>query len=434
MTPERFRNIVEELMIDNPLAVRPLLRILEINFTQRIPTLAVTCEERPTLNVNLAFLEEHCRTDAHVKAVVLHEFLHIVLRHTERRRPATEAEHLATDAVINAIIHRQCGTELSSMMSSYYEKESGIRLLLRPQETNDRVEEPLQRAWYGLYAGHLVVDDIRELAADFAKRGDAGPRRCEAKPSLLGGHQDGPPVGDDLLRDALEDTMRQMNGSGIWRSPHGRGLGALAADALFSPAGVELRRWKQKTLEIFRRHVVPDARAQLREARPAESMLPVLSPGHRRAFMRALWSPFIPEASWPAERKAPAGSAQVYLDVSGSMWGEMPHVVALLGALRRWIRMPFWAFSTEVGPATIRDGMLVTKSTGGTSLECVLRHIAQTRPESAVVLTDGYIEPLCREWVAATAGSRIHAIVTRDGSTDLLDRGGIPSTQLGRLP
>jgi hypothetical protein len=116
------------------------------------------------------------------------------------------------------------------------------------------------------------------------------------------------------------------------------------------------------------------------------------------------------------------------------MNAEMPHVIALLGALRRHIRMPFWAFSTEVRPATIRAGRLVTATTGGTSMECVLRHIAATRPQSAVVLTDGYIESVRPESISAAAATRIHCIVTRDGSTHELDRAGLKSTQLGRLP
>ena len=62
--------------------------------------------------MNLAFVREHCRTDAHVKAVICHEFLHVLLRHTERLTRLTPAEHLAFDAVINAIIHRSAGSGL----------------------------------------------------------------------------------------------------------------------------------------------------------------------------------------------------------------------------------------------------------------------------------------------------------------------------------
>ena len=59
-----------------------------------------------------------------------------------------------------------------------------------------------------------------------------------------------------------------------------------------------------------------------REPAPWSFTLPVLSPGDRRAALRSLWSPFLSDARWEAEHTARAGSAHVYLDVSGSMSGK----------------------------------------------------------------------------------------------------------------
>ncbi len=163
-------------------------------------------------------------------------------------------------------------------------------------------------------------------------------------------------------------------------------------------------------------------------------MMPVLSGGDRRAFMRAQWSPFIPEAVWEGQARGKAGTTQIYLDVSGSMDAEMPHLIALLGRLRHHIQMPFWAFSDEVAPAMIEGGRLSTKTSGGTSMACVLEHIFKTRPESAVVVTDGYIERLPREALLQVASTRLHAVVSRDGNPGLLRAAGIPYTQLDRRP
>ena len=57
MTPDRFHAIFQELMDENPFAVRATLRILQTEFTETVPTLAVTCEERPRLLVNLQFVD-----------------------------------------------------------------------------------------------------------------------------------------------------------------------------------------------------------------------------------------------------------------------------------------------------------------------------------------------------------------------------------------
>jgi predicted metal-dependent peptidase len=126
MNERRFRSILAELIDENPFAIRALLRIVAVEFTEAVPTLAVTCEERPRLLVNLEFVHEHCRSDAEAKALVCHEFLHVLLRHTEARAPVSPARHLALDAVVNAIVHRQLGDKGSSMMSRYYREAPGF--------------------------------------------------------------------------------------------------------------------------------------------------------------------------------------------------------------------------------------------------------------------------------------------------------------------
>ena len=139
MTEARFRDLLVELVDENPFAIRPMLKILGVEFTAAVPTLAVTCADRPRLLVNLDFLNAHCRTDDHVKAVICHEFLHVVLRHTEAKGPFTVERHLAFDAVINAIIHRQFGEAYSSMMAEYYKGAGGLTRFLRPMTRDELI-------------------------------------------------------------------------------------------------------------------------------------------------------------------------------------------------------------------------------------------------------------------------------------------------------
>ena len=47
--------------------------------------------------------------------------------------------------------------------------------------------------------------------------------------------------------------------------------------------------------------------------------MPVLSTSDRRAFLRATWSPFLPEAEWAAAATRPEGRAQVYLGIPGGI-------------------------------------------------------------------------------------------------------------------
>jgi hypothetical protein len=253
--------------------------------------------------------------------------------------------------------------------------------------------------------------------------------------ALLGDHSGFGRRLDPRLADALSRAMSEMNGQGIWRSPKGRGVGANSYDALFTAKpSAALARWRSEALALLKRHLTPDRRSRTVESRIQERLLPVLSPGDRRAFLRAQWSPFLPESVWQMERQQRSGTAQVYLDVSGSMRAEMPELIALLQRLSRYIRRPFWAFSDVVAPAMIKNGQLVTRTTGGTSMACVLEHVALTRPEAAIVLTDGYIEALPPEVIRKTAGSRLHVLLTRDGSANELAHTGIPYSQLDRLP
>jgi hypothetical protein len=448
MNARTFHSVYRELIDENPLAIRAVLKVLCVEFTDIVPTLAVTCEVRPRLLVNLAFVRAHCRTEAHLKALICHEFLHVLLRHTERLTTLTRPEHLAVDAVINAIIHRSLGPDYSGMMSRYYADERGVARLLRPMTDAEEgrainipwpgvrigaKEKRVLSAWVGLYNGRLVADDIRDLARDLIKP-DA-----RIKVSLLGDHENltgGGPSADPFtgqLADALDTALKAMNGSGLFRGQRA-GLGAEAYRNEVRPADTAVDGWRRETFAVLRRHLLPDPRSAAREPSSRSYSLPVLSPGDRRATLRSLWSPFLPDARWETDHTARAGSAHVYLDVSGSMNAEMPLVVALLGRLSTYIRRPFWAFSNVVAPARIEQGRLIANTTGGTSMGCVLDHVARTKPRAAIVVTDGYIEALRPDQVAATAATRLHVIVTRDGNATLLQRAGLSYTQLSRLP
>jgi hypothetical protein len=463
MNAEQFRATLRELVEENPFAIRAVLKILHTEFTDSVPTLAVSCEEQPRLLVNLRFIATYCRSDAEVKAVICHEFLHVLLRHTERFEVLSPAENLALDAVINAIIHRSLGPAYSAMMSHYYANAEGVaRLLRRPTEADARSLAPrvqarswfdflagpdglaspgkadrgpaLLVAWQGLYEGRLCADDIRDLARDHFGAADV---RLHA---LLGNHGDqvgGYAAGEilpEVLVNALNQSLKAMNGAGIFRSPKGRGFGASAYATAVPAANLPVERWRRETFAVLRRHVMPDVHSRVHASASALYSLPVLSTGDRRAVLRARWSPFLPEARWQYERPVRVGTTQVYLDVSGSMNAEMPHLVDLLGRLGRHIRRPFWAFSDVVAPARIERGLLLADTTGGTSLGCVLEHLARTRPGAAVVITDGYIEEIEPQLVAALGDIRLHAIVTRDGDPRPLAKAGISYTQLSRIP
>ena len=51
MNAFEVRGLLQELIDENPFAIRAALKVLDVCFTESVPTLAVTCEERPRLKV-----------------------------------------------------------------------------------------------------------------------------------------------------------------------------------------------------------------------------------------------------------------------------------------------------------------------------------------------------------------------------------------------
>lgn len=450
-----FREILDELIEDNPLACQGILAVSRLEFTATVPTLAVTLnEDPPRLLVNLDFVRKNCCNETDVRALLLHEFLHVLLNHTGEFDVCDWAINIALDAVINHIIHRSCGVEHADFFRRYYANSpSEWAVLLAPPEAEFQLTQypPGDGGWtilnlrFGLLRGTVLADDILELARAF---NEAQPDRGTANGSantvgtevvFLGNHdpdrQAKRKLGEPAGR-ALQNTFKQLNGDGIFREPqkHGFACVAGAVGREWLAREEKLRRWERAAWKTIRPLLTPDPRSRSFDTVDRAVSLPILNGADRRGILRSLWNPLIPDIRWDLPSPRPAGSTLIYLDVSGSMEAEMQSLVTLLNRFRRWIRLPFWAFSDEVAPATIEYGELKTRTTGGTSVNCVLAHLAETRPEKALVVTDGYIEACDPTLLRKIRGVALHALVSRDGNPAALEQAGIPCTQLNEYP
>ena len=99
-------------------------------------------------------------------------------------------------------------------------------------------------------------------------------------------------------------------------------------------------------------------RARPRGSRqPRSFTLPVLSPGDRRAALRSLWSPFLPEAAWETDAHRARGiGARLPRRQRLDVRGDAARSSRCSGDSRPYIRRPFWAFSNVVAPARDRAG------------------------------------------------------------------------------
>lgn len=441
--PPQILALLTELIDENPLACRAVLSICSVEFTEAVETLCVSLGRPSRLLINPVFVAKHCRTEKHVKAVLVHEFLHVLLRHTIRFKKNSPALNVALDAVINSIIHRVLGAEYSSLFTRYYADAQGMLRLLRPCAEPDPTPSQLfylgpaearEREFWNLhqavYLGELVSDDLIEICRHLRSH-EIEQALAKAGVVLIGNHSggDGDPL-DELEPDVaarVRSSLGALNGTGIFRDPERTAPSALQTEKRQSPIPAY---WRRQTLAILRRMLEPDPKGTLKEQTPLSLVLPVLNNADRRGWLRAVWNPILPDIRWQSYKSRPLGSVQVYLDVSGSMGLELDALVRLLSEFRQHIRMPFWAFSTSVCPAVICHGKLVTQGTGGTSVTAVFEHIARTRPQKALLITDGYVEKPSAASLRSVQFCKIEGLVSATGTPDVLRGAGITLTQL----
>ncbi len=83
-TEKQIKFIIQDMIEENPLACSALFKISSIEFTEQVDTMAVQISSHPILYINLSFCQKHLLCENDVKAILLHEFLHVLLLHTEK--------------------------------------------------------------------------------------------------------------------------------------------------------------------------------------------------------------------------------------------------------------------------------------------------------------------------------------------------------------
>ncbi|MBK6774088.1 MAG: hypothetical protein IPG78_18495 [Ignavibacteria bacterium] len=107
--------------------------------------MAVSLSSKPVLKINRAFCNNFLLTENDVKTVLLHEFLHVLMLHTEKYKICDPLLNIALDAIINAVIYRYKGIEYAGFFARYYKWEY-LSFLLRPK-TDDAVDVIKKAGW-----------------------------------------------------------------------------------------------------------------------------------------------------------------------------------------------------------------------------------------------------------------------------------------------
>ncbi|MGV8963786.1 MAG: hypothetical protein ACOH2V_10475 [Candidatus Saccharimonadaceae bacterium] len=425
---KHIAGIVADLAEDNAFACRALFKVSKIVFSDRVATLAVSIASKPVLFINLEFLGKNARSENDVKALLMHEFLHVILLHTEKFKSNSPLLNIALDAVINAVIHRTYGSDYSDFFSRFYGRK-GIDALLRPLTQN----YGLDNDWYELnqkiYSGKFAADDLHELLEYLAEKGKVNGA---VKLVFIGNHSfEGQTISSENSK-LLDGILSRMDGTGIWNRPGERGSNERLDDDKARVEKLKINRWRFSAYGILKKCMEED-KMKSNSVSDAQVLIPVLSGSDRRAFSYFSWSGIIPLATHTASGTGIAETVNIYLDVSGSMSAEIDQLVSLLYRFRELIRTPIWVFSNKVAAASFNKGSLVYQTTNGTSISCVFDHIRSTGSRKNLIVTDGYTEPITEQMLTGISLENLWTIISAKGNASEFSKNQLKYLQLKKI-
>jgi len=390
------------------------LRLVDVTLSDECATACIESGPPPRMVLGKKFVATNCRTDEHLFMLVLHELYHVILGHNLHFKDFGIAENIAFDAVINSTL---CHSFRDPVYVGFFEKTNSWKdfpgRLLRPPvgwladkpwTLPEDVSTPEKRVLDLLYRNPpdtVTYSDILKLlesnGIESLSRGDY---------VLLGDHdkrnngQDADVVRNPLVKEILVDVTAGWDQSDKFqgltdaikrfrapkpKQPRMEFLKALRK--LMSKAGIlDARSYKhlerkKVACKIEQNTVIPDPRDRTAPARKALfGRTPVL---YRSQV----------KSSQP--RWEPANKSHVYVDISGSMFEDLPWLLSAMDVLERKELCSIFVFSTAVDcPKRGRLLKDALQNTGGTDINCVFEHLLSfpktKTPRRIVVLTDGY--------------------------------------------
>ncbi len=397
-------------------ALDTLLTVSKVVWSTEIATACIECAERPRLLLNPDFVRRWCTTPERLTMLVLHELAHVMLGHTRLFPRPTALHNIAFDAIINRtvldmlLLARAPVHRYAALLEAFYDDSRAPQFLLRPPPgwphapawgAPSRRPDRLRRIHRALYSG--AVSDAGVLGVTYGEIIEALREEepdCGADAALLGAHGS-TPLEEELLAGGRDVVAAEVLSGQLDVL---RGLLPGGAAALNTPqvrAAARVPALERALRELLR----TAAHARYGASRPFEWVSRPIAVVHRMHDRRAagrvhaarmLGAPHpMLFAGQALDRRPQPTGVTIYVDVSGSMNGVLPHLRRALQALHAEIAPTLYWFSTKVVPATalhLETGRIPT--TGGTSVTAVLRHAVATVTHGTpiVMLTDGYLE------------------------------------------
>ena len=357
----------------------------------------------------------------------MHEFLHVLLQHTEKYKFNTPLLNLALDSIINSIIHRVYGSEFSSFFSRYY-KDEGIQTLLSPPYDDDKnASDDFLAIRKDIYAGKFSGDNLYELLQYLFQKGVINSKETIL---FVGNHS--PSEISPENRKILDEILKKMDGSLIWNKPGTRGSADGLKDEEKRIKEMKVNKWKNSTHSILKKCLTGDDKKK-NKLSEKKIFIPVLSNTDRRAIATYSLNKIIPMSATIICLPQSSETVNIYFDVSGSMNPEIDLIISLLHSFRNEIKKPLWVFSDAVSEATFQNGSLIYHSSGGTSISCVFDHIKKMKFKKSLIVTDGYTEDIDAMLLAGINTKNIWVIVSAEGNPSQFEKNNIKYHQLTKI-
>lgn len=327
-TEQRIKYVICDLTDENLFACHTLLSDLSFSFSEEIKTLAISLEDRPVLLLNPVFLQQHIHNEADFKAIILHEYLHLL--YGVKYNMDSPMAHLTLDAIINAAICRQVPYyqrdshgQSDSFFSRFYPSE-GVAKCLRGNETEHSFTE-LLRDFEGKWK--------EESLEDIVFLGNHEKSRISDKYVLICRH-----ILENMNPDDISNKSFTSNEDLEYIEQHGHQMR-------------HIKEWKERTL-----YRLEDIKSRLSGNEGGKK-------GHR---------------------------IRVYFDHNGFMENEMNLMVPLLERLKGGIDLPIQVFTAEkVKPAAFPAGRLVLENNGTKNISLIVQDMKKNGIKGAIVVTCG---------------------------------------------
>ena len=390
-----------------------LLRIVKVEETTAVETAAVECCLNPRLRINPEFVAVHAETPEKLLMLVMHELHHVLLGHTLLPRAPSLVDNIVFDAVINATLCRMFpDPECIALFTRLYSTGAFPECLLRPPAgwtpkksgaNPPALLAPERRAaleaYKSLYSPRgAYYEEVHKACLRPLKEFAAGKADSASTPVLLGSHGESDPADYEAVFEAIAPLAAR------WHKKDdivgGRGWGDVLNDERINPR----RHTSNRSIlaRLFRKvaRTGGDSTARAVTTTPVAGFSPIPSHSRRSAVLRALNVPqVLYEFQLMGRARERLERVHVYLDVSGSMTGVVEDLYGAVLDCAGMVHPKVHLFSTaisDVTPGELIDG--VVRTTGGTDIRCVAQHIHRHSVSRAVILTDGYVGPVPREF------------------------------------